>query len=272
MIEQSIQENLRKRYNPDDSLLRQHQLRMLEMLKYIDEVCKRHDIDYWLCSGTLLGAVRHGGFIPWDDDVDVEMLRKDYVKLIKALKREKNSKYVVQTYQNDICYVSPFAKLRDKHSVIEGEGDRDYKYRGCSVDLFPMEYNTRRGQQFTSNIQIKCLNILALTNIVPKWLKMMILPILKFIIIDLFYSCCRTYNNLFTSKTELCHTYGVGFFKRRNVEYIFPLKRILFENVLLPVPGNFNAYLEDIYGKNYMEIPSEEKRITHNLEISLYAE
>lgn len=265
MIDQKIQEQLRARFNPDGSLLRQHQLRMLEMLKFIDEVCRKYGIKYWLCSGTLLGAVRHGGFIPWDDDVDIEMLREDYIKLIKILKRENNSKYAVQTYQNDICYVSPFAKLRDKHSVIEGKGDRDYKYRGYSIDLFPMEYNTRKGQLFTSYIQKSFLNLLALTNIVPKWLKIMILPVLKFVIIDLLYSCCRVYNNLFSSKKELCHTYGVCFLKRRKVENIFPLKRILFENVLLPVPGNFNAYLQDIYGENYMEIPSEEKRITHNL-------
>lgn len=272
MLTYKEQEKLRSRFNPDGSLLRQHQLRMLEMLKYIDSVCRKHDIKYWLCSGTLLGAVRHGGFIPWDDDVDIEMLREDYVKLIKILKREKNSKYAVQTYQNDICYVSPFAKLRDKYSIIEGKGDRDYKYRGCSVDLFPMEYNTRKGQLFTSYIQKKFLYPLALTNIVPKWMKVMVLPILKFIIINLIYSSCRVYNNLFTSKKELCHTYGVGFFKRRKVENIFPLKRILFENVLLPVPGNYNAYLQDIYGKNFMEIPSEEKRITHELKISLYEE
>lgn len=265
MLTPTEQEKLRNRFNPDGSLLRQHQLRMLEMLKYIDGVCRKHDIKYWLCSGTLLGAVRHGGFIPWDDDVDIEMLRKDYVKLIKVLKYEKDSRYIVQTYKNDICYVSPYAKLRDKHSVIDEKGNRDYKYRGCFIDLFPMEYNTRNGQIFTSFLQEKILYPLAQNTLVPKWAKVIYLPILKFIMINLIYSCCRFCNNLFVSKEEVCHTYGVGFLKRRKVKNIFPLKRILFENVSLPVPGNFNAYLQDIYGKNYMEIPSEGKRITHNL-------
>ena len=67
-------DELRQRYNPEGSLLRRHQLRMLEILKEIDRICQKHRIDYWLSSGTLLGAVRHGGFIPWDDDLDIEMV------------------------------------------------------------------------------------------------------------------------------------------------------------------------------------------------------
>ena len=82
MITDTLQNELRERYNPDGSILRKQQLRMLEMLQYIDFVCKKHNIRYWLCSGTLLGAVRHGGFIPWDDDVDIEMLN-DWLEFSK---------------------------------------------------------------------------------------------------------------------------------------------------------------------------------------------
>ena len=135
------QAELRERFNPDGSLLRNHQLRMLEMLKYIDGVCKKHNISYWLSSGTLLGAVRHGGFIPWDDDLDIEMLRKDYLKLIKVLGREIDSKYALQTHKTDIHYLYPFGKLRVLHSGIKETHDADifYKYKGVYVDLFPLE-------------------------------------------------------------------------------------------------------------------------------------
>ena len=71
MIDQEIQAKLREKFNPDGSMLRKQQLRMLEILLYIDKVCKENNINYWLSSGTLLGAVRHGGFIPWDDDLDI---------------------------------------------------------------------------------------------------------------------------------------------------------------------------------------------------------
>ncbi len=77
MISESQQKYYREKYNPDGSRLRCLQLGMLEILKYIDKVCSENNISYWLSSGTCLGAVRHGGFIPWDDDVDIEMLRPD---------------------------------------------------------------------------------------------------------------------------------------------------------------------------------------------------
>ena len=65
---------LRQRFNPDGSLLRRQQMRMLELLIEVDRICKKHNIKYWLGSGTLIGAARHKGFIPWDDDLDIEML------------------------------------------------------------------------------------------------------------------------------------------------------------------------------------------------------
>ena len=79
---------LRKRFNPDGSLLRRQQLRMLELLEVIDVICRKHQIPYWLSSGTLIGAARHKGFIPWDDDLDIEMLRSDYLRLLKVLPQE----------------------------------------------------------------------------------------------------------------------------------------------------------------------------------------
>ena len=69
-------EELKEKYNPDGSDTRRAQLRMLEMLHFIDDICKKNNIEYYINSGTLLGAVRHGGFIPWDDDLDICISRK----------------------------------------------------------------------------------------------------------------------------------------------------------------------------------------------------
>lgn len=98
MIDPKLQSELRAKYNPDGSNLRKMQLRMLEMLKYIDSICRENDIKYWLSSGTCLGAVRHGGFIPWDDDADIEMLASDYRKLEKIL-RSSSRDFVLQDYK-----------------------------------------------------------------------------------------------------------------------------------------------------------------------------
>ena len=72
-----------QKFNPEGSLLRRQQMRMLDILLEVDKICKRHDIKYWLSSGTLIGALRHNGFIPWDDDLDIEMMRSDYLHLME---------------------------------------------------------------------------------------------------------------------------------------------------------------------------------------------
>ena len=82
VISSTENEALRQRFSPEGSPLRRHQDRMLEMMVWLDAVCRRHGIPYWLGSGTLLGAVRHGGFIPWDDDVDIEF-RLFYLKHVR---------------------------------------------------------------------------------------------------------------------------------------------------------------------------------------------
>ena len=89
--------SLRHMYNPEGSQLRKAQLRMLEMMKFVDKTCRKYNIPYWLDSGTLLGAVRHKGFIPWDDDVDIGMMRKDIKRFIRAVEKENNPNFVVQT-------------------------------------------------------------------------------------------------------------------------------------------------------------------------------
>lgn len=80
-----------------ETVLRQAQLVMLRMLKIIDYICRKHDISYWMCSGTLLGAVRHKGFIPWDDDLDICMIREDYERFVEIAVNEFPEDMMLQT-------------------------------------------------------------------------------------------------------------------------------------------------------------------------------
>ena len=84
------------KYNPENSTLRQAQLRMLDMLVEVDKICRKHNIPYWIDYGTLLGAVRHKGFIPWDDDIDICVMNEHYDKLRRLLMDELPEQFVCQ--------------------------------------------------------------------------------------------------------------------------------------------------------------------------------
>lgn len=94
-------EELRTIYNPEGSILRKVQLKMLDILRTVDTICKKHNIEYVLDGGSLLGAVRHGGFIPWDDDLDITVMRKDFKRLRKILPKELPSNLVYQDCTTD---------------------------------------------------------------------------------------------------------------------------------------------------------------------------
>ena len=113
-IDIKLQEDLRAKYNPEGSELRKAQYRMLEVLKYLDKICTENHLNYWLDGGTLLGAKRHDGFIPWDDDTDVVMPREDLIKLRKYLKNHKNENYILQNHSTDNNYFSCWDVLRDR--------------------------------------------------------------------------------------------------------------------------------------------------------------
>lgn len=248
MIDIHLQSQLRERFNSDGSNLRKQQLRMLEMLLYIDRICSENNIKYWLSSGTLLGAVRHGGFIPWDDDLDIEMLREDYVRFLKVF--PNNDKYALQTNRTDPNYFYNYAKVRDLRSQIsEFDIDKYYKYRGLFVDVFVVE----RIPLLISRIYCRVFGLISTWGY--KYVNNKIIwSIVKLLQkVALFTtSLVRPFSNMMTK--DLHHSYGTYFYKERHIEDIFPLKNIEFEGYLFPAPQKPDNYLKIIYG-NYYDIP-----------------
>lgn len=98
----------------DNEILRKVQLAQLDMAKEVKRICNKYNINYFMDSGTLLGAVRHRGFIPWDDDLDFGMLREDYEKFLKIATTELDSKFFLQTWKNDDGFPYGFSKIRKK--------------------------------------------------------------------------------------------------------------------------------------------------------------
>ncbi len=113
----------------------------LEILLEFDRICKEEGLPYQLFSGTLLGAIRHKGFIPWDDDIDVAMMRKDYETFLQMGQKKLREEYFLQTTETDKNYVNPFAKIRKNgtifmESMVEGVD----MHHGVYIDIFPLDY------------------------------------------------------------------------------------------------------------------------------------
>lgn len=125
----------------DDTLLRQLQMIQLEMLIEVDRICKKCGIKYNIIAGTLLGAVRHGGYIPWDDDADVALLRPEYEKFRIACKTELDkTRFVFQDHQNTKGYRWGYGKLRRKNTLFLREYQEHMPYmQGVFIDIFPLD-------------------------------------------------------------------------------------------------------------------------------------
>ena len=142
MIDIEVQKNLKEKYNPEGSELRIAQYRMLEMLCFIDKICQENEITYWLDAGTLLGAVRHRGFIPWDDDTDVCMPIEDAKRFKDVmLKQPADSEFILQCRETDPGFFGPWLILRDRKSEYLQDSNlhQARKYRGLQVDIFTVE-------------------------------------------------------------------------------------------------------------------------------------
>lgn len=259
MIDVKLQAELRAKFNPDGSELRELQLRMLDILKYIDGVCKEHNITYWLSSGTCLGAVRHGGFIPWDDDVDIEMLEEDYVKFVAIMGLEPSNGYVLQTHLNEPTYIYTFGKVRDFRTIMKEGGDYDnnFKYKGAFVDVFHLEpsrsllahkimaplhwraINYKQDKRF--NIRIKCGILRCIERIVG----------------PLLHKVDASFPG-----NQLRQSLGSHFKIPRYRNELFPVTCMPFEDTVLPVPGNYDKYLTRLYG-DYMRMPNLQNHIPH---------
>ncbi len=122
----------------EGELLRKLQMTELEMLVEVDRICRKYHIAYSLDGGTLLGAVRHDGFIPWDDDADIIMLHRDYERFYKACKKELDTeRFFLQDYRTDSQYLWGFAKMRRNHTTFLREGQEHVKcHTGVCIDIF----------------------------------------------------------------------------------------------------------------------------------------
>lgn len=264
--------------------LEQHQQILYEILYMVDDFCKAHEIPYFLVGGSLLGAVRHQGIIPWDDDVDIAMTRENYNRFIAQFHSEGVDGYVLYDYEHTHGYLFPFAKLAkigtwtdvcEPHKIHIDI----FVYDGCGNKLDEAQ------QYFAKNrIKIKKFSFFYIqgfpfSKIYDCWKAKVVYFLIGFprdlichlLRLSLYLqkkyldrlilqcSCFSTCN----TKYSACIVWGIyGKGEVQPSSSFINLVKMKFGNRELPVPSGWHEYLSGIYG-DYMTPPSEDKRHRH---------
>ena len=245
----------------------------LNILKYIDRVCRENDIRYYIVGGTLIGAVRHKGFIPWDDDIDIAMTRGEFDRFLKACKKDTESPYQVLWFTNTRNYGYPFPKIIDKRTtLIDYKRGSAKESIGVFIDIFLCEglgnnYFWSKVYFYLTRIQKRMVFLsrrnYQMENPVKTIVFFIPLVVCKLVGTDrinkIYYRMCGKYS-FDDSKYvgNLAGAYGIKEIVSKS--YFSGVIDLPFEGTKVMAPKGWDLYLKHIYG-NYMQLPPEEKRI-----------
>lgn len=253
--------------------------RLVQVLQFAKELFQRHNLRYIGCGGTVLGAIRHKGFIPWDDDIDLYMPRKDYERLLSLKDEFQGSGYELFSWETTPGYYIPFAKISDSNSTVW-----EYKHHpflfGVSVDIFPLDEfdepdSVITARQYRSHYFFdKYMNAVSRYSMSDVWQSVCKGDIhrLGVQVLSKWRGCCpqkylqafrqfeETYKHNGSGPKCVCVTQWEG--RIFQSEWFKDVIEVPFEDTTLIIPRCYDAYLRLLYG-DYMQLPPVEKRVSH---------
>jgi len=251
----------------------------LQLVQFIDELCHRNSIDYSLAGGSLLGSIRHKGYIPWDDDIDLMLTRPNYDRLMSLLMEEQNENLTLKYYKANPIYL-PFAKLCDTQTIGTSKTDLYSKNFGVNIDIFPLDIlpeDKKTRDDFKRKINKKSFQLLAsnprgveyasaskplyFLGKLVLWLPYHIKNYDKYEKIAAeMEDIMQTYNE----SKNLYMGYACSFYPNEyvSVSVFDEYEDVEFEGFNFKKIRNHDAYLSQLYG-DYMQLPPENKRVNH---------
>lgn len=249
------------------------QKELLEMLEWLVDVCRNNNITYYLAGGTLLGAVRHNGFIPWDDDIDVMLPREQYQKLIDICSNSIAKRYSIKALETDRYYDYPYAKLENTNIIIKEAISKKTSF--LWIDIFPIDGTPNC--KIKRQIHLHMVGFLKLarweSNALKYYYKNKWKLFLKILIFWPCILCGSRRISLIIEKIARKYDFGESYIvacvvgkynsreclEREKLEFGLDVN---FEGLEVKIPSGYHEYLTSLYG-DYMKVPKEDDRKKH---------
>ncbi|MGT2926487.1 LicD family protein [Streptococcus cuniculipharyngis] len=262
------------------------QRKELAILKEFIRICEKHQLTYYILGGTLLGAVRHQGFIPWDDDIDIGMPRTDYEFLMNLPQEEFKAPYQLVNEKVNPEFTKAFMNLQDKSTSIIMTYSNERSEQALWIDIFPLDGMPANkvkkywhGKHYLfARMMVQLSQFNKIVNVNKKNRPLLEKVIIK--LADVFkienvlnYKKYQQYYIKVISKYDMSEEYAGNYTGAYKLREIVPSKYfgrgtvLQFEDLMVNAPMDYIGYLEAIYGPNYMELPPIEDRAPHQYEI-----
>ncbi|WP_425669156.1 LicD family protein [Vibrio owensii] len=236
-----------------------HQEYMCKLLSIFSNICFENNIDFWLDGGSLLGLVRHDGMIPWDDDIDICMPYRDYVKFKSIMSKNEDSDISLYYQKHDVeSWCDYFCTLECVYESMSGF------IKPVKIDILPVKNINRDMLNADEKLVDECASVVkgkGFSSLNNKYSSLDNALTKKKRILAKYHEYMEEYSDFSLSDTYIVKAHGqFSPIKRIDYKYVYPLRKSTFCGIEVNVPVDLDAYLKQSYGKSYMDLPSIQKR------------